>query len=530
MAMNVRSPLPLVIIIVVMLCRPLLAQEPIDEPERLAKAREYFINGTTLQLQGNRHAEAILEFQESLKYDSSSATMTAIARSFLELRKLDRAEFYVRRSLELDPRARDGWELLAEVLIASGRYDEGVTAYERLRELGPTKRQLYTLGRLYEPRDAKKAIDVFEQICKTDPDVGVLRRLAVLYGRVKDTDRQVSSLERARQLDPDNEDVTEELIAVYVAQGRVTDAHTLCREFTRDPSSLRESTVRVWATMLDELANDSLVSMLYADDVRSVLDDIQRDFPTVYPLVSMGGGIALSIKDPERADSLFARAAKLAEGIAEPLLQIGGLYLTFSYSEQAITFLQKHQPSHPSDPRFLLLMADAYMFRQDTSQALIHFYGALDLDPSIVEAWIQIAVIYDAKGQADSSDMAYERVLEIDPRNMFACNNYAYALAVRGKDLDRAREMSWIALQQNPQNAAYLDTYAWVLFQLGEVERALKYMEKAVEQGGNATHYEHLGDIQERNGNLDAAVRAWETALEKDPERTYLRSKIDRYR
>jgi Tfp pilus assembly protein PilF len=178
----------------------------------------------------------------------------------------------------------------------------------------------------------------------------------------------------------------------------------------------------------------------------------------------------------------------------------------------------------------LLLIADAQLAQHDSVQALVHFYGALDLDPSIVEAWIQIAMIYDSQGKSDSSDQAYERVLQIDPRNMFACNNYAYALAIRGKDLERARDLSWTAVQQNPQNAAYLDTYAWVLFQLGELDRALKYIEKAIELGGNATHYEHLGDILERSGDLDGAVRAWTTALEKDAERTYLRSKIDQYR
>ena len=527
--MNVRSISILLLLTSCIGIMPVHAQDELSPAQRSAKAREYFINGTTLQLQGNRHAEAILEFQESLKYDSSSTTMTAIARSFLELRKLDRAESFVRRSIELDERNRDSWELLAEILIASGRYDEGVAAYEKVRGLSPTKRQLYTLGRLYEPRDAKRSIDVFEQICKTDPDVGILRRLASLYGRIKDTEGQRRSLDRALALSPDNEDVTEELVALNVQEGRVSDAHDLCRTWTRKSTNL-EASVRVWATLLDELANDSLVTFLYADDVRAVLDDIPVFYPKVFPLLSMGGGLALSIRDVERADTLFDRAAILAEGIAEPLLQIGGLYITFDFPKEAVVFLQKHQPKHPSDPRFLLLIADAYMNMQDQEKALVHFYAALDLDPSIVEAWLQIAMIYDGQGRSDSSDAAYERVLSMDPRNMFACNNYAYALAVRGQDLERARELGWTALQQNPQNPAYLDTYAWVLFRSGEHEQALKFIKRAIELEGNPTHYEHLGDILEATGDISAAVEAWSTSLEKDPQRTYLRTKIDRYR
>ena len=96
--------------------------------------------------------------------------------------------------------------------------------------------------------------------------------------------------------------------------------------------------------------------------------------------------------------------------------------------------------------------------------------------------------------------------------------------------MSRAREMAWTALQQNPNNAAYLDTYAWILFQLGEYDRARTYIDQAVINGGNATHYEHLGDILEKTGEIDGAVRAWREALEREPDRPDLQQKIDRYR
>lgn len=505
------------------------AQDGAPDAERLRKAREYFINGTSLQLQGNRHAEAILEFQESLKYDSSAVTLTAMSRSFMELRKLDRAESVVRRALDRDPSLSDAWELLAEILISSGHYDEGLEAYEEIRELGPTRRQLYTLGRLYEPRDAEKAIEVFEELLQTEPDVGVLQRLATLYGRRRDTDGEIRALERAYDLSPENVTVSVELVDLYLREGRLNEASEVADRWTQRARG-SEGSLRVWGSLLSGLLEDSLVANLYVQRTQDLLNASLVEFPRSFAITSLVGAVALSIHVPQLADSAFSMAARLMQGRAEPLLQIAAAYLSSGYHQEAIVFLREWQAQHSSDPRFLLMLGDAYSVLPDDRQAIPYYRTALDLDPMIVEAWLQLGGLYDAIGEIDSSDAAYERVLALDPQNMIANNNYAYSLAVRGRSLSRAREMAWVALQQNPNNAAYLDTYAWILFQLGQFDRARTYIDQAVIHGGNATHYEHLGDILEKIGEIDGAVRAWREALDQEPDRPDLQQKIDRYR
>ncbi len=525
-----RSLLPLLLaLIAVSASVPASAQDDLSAAERQRRAKEYFINGTSLQLQGNRHAEAILEFQESLKYDSSVVTLTAMSRSYLELRKLDRAEAVVRHALERDPESSDAWELLAEILISSGQYDEGLQAYERIRELNPTRRQLYTLGRLYEPRDAAKAIEVYEELADMDPDVGVLQRLATLYGRRRDTDGQIRALERAYDLSPENVTVSVELVDVYLSEGRLDAASSVAERWSERARG-SEGSLRVWGSLLSSLLEDSLVANLYVDKTRSLLDASLSEFPRSFPITSLIGAVALSINDPVRARQAFHRSAELVQDRAEPLLQISAVYLTTGYTDDAIEFLEEWQPKHPSDPRFLLMLGDAHSVLPDERMAISYYRTALDLDPMIADAWLQLGGLYDQLGEMDSSDAAYERVLQLDPQNMVANNNYAYSLAVRGSSLSRAREMAWTALQQNPNNAAYLDTYAWILFRIGEYDRARTYIEQAVIHGGNATHYEHLGDILEKTGEIDGAVRAWREALEREPDRSDLQRKIDRYR
>ena len=75
----------------------------------------------------------------------------------------------------------------------------------------------------------------------------------------------------------------------------------------------------------------------------------------------------------------------------------------------------------------------------------------------------------------------YERILHLDPRNATTLNNYAYLLATHKGDLNRAESMSRQAIQQEPQDANYLDTYAWILFLNGEQALAQMYIRRAIE-------------------------------------------------
>jgi predicted negative regulator of RcsB-dependent stress response len=66
-----------------------------------------------------------------------------------------------------------------------------------------------------------------------------------------------------------------------------------------------------------------------------------------------------------------------------------------------------------------------------------------------------------------------------------------------------------------------------VLYQLGEYQDARFYIERAISLGGNATHFEHLGDILWALGDTVGAASAWRQALTRDPSRTRIQDKID---
>ena len=91
--------------------------------------------------------------------------------------------------------------------------------------------------------------------------------------------------------------------------------------------------------------------------------------------------------------------------------------------------------------------------------------------------------------------------------------------------------------KENPQ-PSFLDTYAWVLFQLSIIEQdsnkkieklnsSKKIMISCFENGGgSAVMYEHYGDILFELKDLEGAKKNWLESIKKYPKNENLKEKI----
>lgn len=116
-----------------------------------------------------------------------------------------------------------------------------------------------------------------------------------------------------------------------------------------------------------------------------------------------------------------------------------------------------------------------------------------------------------------SSYKAYDRSLRFWKDNPVVLNNYAYFLAIEGRDLDRALEMSSRAIALTDNNSTYLDTYAWVLFRLERYAEAKKAIQQAVafDTQESAELLVHYGDILHALDETFSAEIYWRKALDK---------------
>ena len=88
--------------------------------------------------------------------------------------------------------------------------------------------------------------------------------------------------------------------------------------------------------------------------------------------------------------------------------------------------------------------------------------------------------------------------------------------------------MSENVVKKHPANATYLDTHAWVLFQMGSYQEAFNYMTRAIEGEGqpSGVMLEHYGDILYHLGKVQEAISWWKKAEGTDEASEKLPKKI----
>ena len=79
--------------------------------------------------------------------------------------------------------------------------------------------------------------------------------------------------------------------------------------------------------------------------------------------------------------------------------------------------------------------------------------------------------------------------------------------------------MSKQTILSEPDNPTYLDTYAWILYNMGEYKEAKIHIKRAMIYGGNedATLLDHYAEILYALGEYDLAFIYWEQADKRIP-------------
>jgi len=139
---------------------------------------------------------------------------------------------------------------------------------------------------------------------------------------------------------------------------------------------------------------------------------------------------------------------------------------------------------------------------------------------------------YHSIGNKQRMYADYDSTLMFDPDNINVLNNYAYYLSVDNQDLDKALKMSARTIEEEPLNATYLDTYAWILFRMKKYREALGYLEKALRylETDNPEIYEHYGDVLFMCGEKEKALENWHKAVQFNGGSPVLEQKIKQQR
>jgi tetratricopeptide (TPR) repeat protein len=197
-------------------------------------------------------------------------------------------------------------------------------------------------------------------------------------------------------------------------------------------------------------------------------------------------------------------------------------------TDEALAVIAEARGSQPDNPQLHFQEAWIHYHAQQWDRAETLFKEVIDQyksDPDnerlVRNSQFSLSNVYVQRGDKEQGEKVLEEVLKDAPDDPQANNDLGYLWADDNKNLDQARSMIEKALASEPENPAYLDSMGWVLYRLEQFAEARTHLEKAIaqENGEDSTIYDHYGDVLEKLGEQEAAVKAWTKALELEQEK-----------
>ncbi len=419
--------------------------------------------------------------------------------------------------IRLQPGERQHYLDRGFILAYLGNFEESLHQYDQLIQALGKDDQVYTArATVYRMMDepAKAIAELEDLLAKgTDKSIGYVM-LGELYLAENQSVKAMEVVERGLSTFPDEALLLIGKADVLSSQGKTAGAfESLSVGFGSDQLDLDYK-----SGLLYRCAEESVYSR---KDILSLADRFVDDYPTDPRSFAVRGDIYGQYGELDEARVSYLKALEINRYIPTIWQQL--IYLSFMRSDwkEAQQTGRRAINLFPNDPNLLFYTGNAFTMEKKHEEARSYLEAALNNagesnDQFLTEIYGSLGSVYHALGMYAESDVAFREALAIDSLDTFSLNNYAYYLAERNENLEEAKRMSGLTLELYPNNANNEDTYAWILYKLGEYKEALVWIKKSFKNdldGPSAVLLEHYGDILYRNGKSKDAVTQWKNAL-----------------
>jgi tetratricopeptide (TPR) repeat protein len=198
--------------------------------------------------------------------------------------------------------------------------------------------------------------------------------------------------------------------------------------------------------------------------------------------------------------------------------------------EQARTFLRA-LPTRNEAEAARLIMAEATVLReaQQYQTAYNLLSTALKSAPDSPELLYDYAMAAEKIDKLDDMERALKRFMELRPDDAHGYNALGYSWADRNMRLPEALGLIQKALTLMPEDPSIIDSLGWVYFRLGQLDDALKHLQRAYRLYPSAEIAAHLGEVLWARGEREQARSVWRTGRDKDSKDPVLLDTLKRF-
>lgn len=225
----------------------------------------------------------------------------------------------------------------------------------------------------------------------------------------------------------------------------------------------------------------------------------------------------LLYQDGKRQDAVryYLNSVNLSPANYSVWQNILNIEADLSQYDSLVIHAEKALEYFPNQALLYYFSGTGYLIQKDYKKAvrMLEQGKKYTIDPKLLTViYGQLGDAYNGLKESDKSYQAYDKALMNGPDNDHVLNNYSYFLSLANENLDKALEMSTRLVEQHPNNPTYLDTHGWVLYTNGKYKESEKYLEKAASLDEDGTVIEHYGDVLFQLGEVEKAIRQWEKA------------------
>jgi tetratricopeptide (TPR) repeat protein len=441
--------------------------------------------------------------------------LVGLGRIALDQNDLPTAMEYFNKAIEKNSGYGDGYIFRAEVHKARGQIDRAIYDLEKAVALQQGNLRLrMDLARLYEAvQFFDKAAQQYLQVVMMQPSFypAHLRRLelflrqqrwaaveslaaeameqfprdpqfplilARMWKQRGQMDRQLGMLDQARQLAPDSVDVVRAWLIGLIEAGQLQQA------MKESQAYLNRKNHRAGVLALQaRIANQA------------------------------------NPQDPRVKQAYYEAIKEARPGTDDTFFVMENMNISWG-AEKILGQIADISKVRPEDWQVFVFLADL-MSRTKPAQVaqILDLYRKAQAAAPNEGVWevvtLRIANTYERSNDLTKAEATYKELLAKNPDNIAALNNLAYLYADKLGQADKALPLIERALQQRSDSANLLDTYAWVLVQLGQLDRAKTFMQQVISQGqpGPDALY-HMGYLLEKTEDPAGAEEYYRQAYE----------------
>ncbi len=152
--------------------------------------------------------------------------------------------------------------------------------------------------------------------------------------------------------------------------------------------------------------------------------------------------------------------------------------------------------------------------------------AGLDKFPDDTELLYSRGLVFAHLKLVNEHEQDMRKLIAKQPENAHAYNALGYTLADLTQRYDEARELITKALELRPDDPFILDSMGWVHYRLGELDKALEFLERAMSKREDAEIAAHLGELYWVMGDKEKANSVWERGKKSNPDNQVLQDTI----